>query len=64
MITVFDGAIEDVAIRLGECQQYSNKITQQALISNGIDVKNDKLQFLELLKLLKKERINLFLFIF
>lgn len=64
MITVFDGAIDDVAIRLGECQQYSNKITQQALISNGIDVNNDKLQFLELLKLLKKRKNKSFSFYF
>ena len=56
MITVFDGAIDDVAIRLGECQQYSNKITQQALINKGIDVNNDKIKFLELLKVLKKRK--------
>lgn len=64
MITVFDGAIDDVAIRLGECQQYSNKITQQALIRNGIDVNNDKMQFLELLKLLKKRKNKSFSFYF
>ena len=56
MITFFDeNIINDVAIRLGDCQHYSDKISQQILSSNGVDIKSH-LHFGELLKLLSKRR--------
>lgn len=55
-ITVFDANIEDVAVRLGECQHYSDKISERMLLDAGIDSKKDHLNFFELLNLLRKRK--------
>lgn len=54
MITFFNESdINDVAIRLGECQHYSDKISQQILSNNRV---SDNLGFFELLKILNKRK--------
>lgn len=55
-ITVFDGDINDVAVLLGECQHYSDKITHQLLSDAGIDIEKDHLNFFQTLKVLKKRK--------
>ncbi len=56
-ITVFDNGIyDDVLIRLGDCQQYSDKITNQMLSDAGVDLENGHLNFFSLMKLLKKRK--------
>lgn len=56
MIVFFDeNIINNVAIRLGECQQYSDKITQQILSKNDVDI-NNPLRLNEILKLLRQRK--------
>ena len=57
MITVFSEDIEYVGIRLGECQNYSSRISEQILIDSGVNMKKDKLNLFQLLEILKKEKI-------
>jgi len=57
MITFFDRSIiNDVAVRLGECQHYSDKISEQMLLRNKVDKKNDHLHFFKLLRILNERR--------
>lgn len=56
MIVFFDdNIVNNVAIRLGDCQQYSDKITQQVLSKNGVDI-NSPLRLDEILKLLRQRK--------
>lgn len=57
MITIFkESDINGVAIRLGECQHYSDKISRQILSNNGVDVRKDHLDLFKLLNLLNKRK--------
>lgn len=55
-ITVFDDDTYDVECRLGECQNYSDNISNQIITSKGIDPQRDQLSFFQVLKLLKSRK--------
>lgn len=55
-ITAFDANMNDVAIRLGTCQCYREKMNNRVLSDAGINAENGHLDFFELLKILKKRK--------
>lgn len=55
-ITVFNDNISDVAIRLGDCQYYSDKISDQLLSDFNVDKNTARLNVFELLKILEKRK--------
>lgn len=58
-ITVFEYDAEEleyILIRLGNCQVYSNKITEKMLSEANVDAKKDTLNFFQVMNLLRKRK--------
>lgn len=55
-LIVFESEVDDVAFRLGECQNYSEKISYQELAKAGVNVENGHLNMFQLITILKKRK--------